>query len=385
MDEFELREKIEKGENLHTEFKQILPNTEAIAKSIVCFANTDGGHLIIGVADSGGIFGVEDLDQTIRVVDDVAFNRCEPPITVVQETVKIEDKTVLIVNIPKGEQRPYRTGSGLYYIRSTNRCRQASREELLRLFQETESIYYDETVFFRASYKDLNLDYFEDFLGEYFDVTVEATAIDTTSELRNYLRNLRLAVNDKPTLAGILFFGKKPQSLIPYAKIIAAYIPGTDISTPPADRKDLTGKIPEVLDNAQRFLRLYLREEHKIKGFEPELNFEIPEAALREALVNAIAHRDYTISAPIRLLVFKDRVEVRTPGKLPNTVTIESMKIGGAHVLRNPTIYNLLARMGMVTNLGSGVRRIIYLVKKHLQKDVQLVEIDNEFVLTIPR
>jgi len=97
------------------------------------------------------MMGVADLDQTMRTIDDVAFNRCEPPITVVQETIKVEDKTILVVNIPKGTQRPYRTGTGLYYIRSTNKCRQASREELLRLFQATESLYYDETVAFRAS------------------------------------------------------------------------------------------------------------------------------------------------------------------------------------------------------------------------------------------
>lgn len=379
MNKAELRKRIEKGENLNTEFKGRLPDKESLAKSIVCLANTDGGQLIIGVAESGEISGVDDLDQTIRTVDDVAFNRCQPPITVIQETVKIEAKTVLVVNIPKGSQRPYRTGSGLYYIRSTNKCRQASREDLLRLFQETESIYYDESVIFRATYKDLDAAYFEDFLKRYIDITV------SDAELKNYLRNLKLVANNKPTLSGVLFFGKEPQFLIPYAKIVAAYIPGRDISTPPADRKDIEGKVSEVLDDARRFLRLYLMEEHQIKGFESEIKFEVPEAALREAVVNAIAHRDYTISAPIRLLIFKGRIEIRTPGKLPNTVTIESIKIGGAHVLRNPTIYNLLAKMGLVTDLGSGVRRIIYLVKEHLKKEVHLEETESEFVLIIPR
>jgi ATP-dependent DNA helicase RecG len=381
MKKSELMKRIEKGENIHTEFKKKLPDKEALAKSIVCFANTDGGQLIIGISEAGEIVGVEaeNLDQTMRLVDDVAFNRCEPPVTVIQETVKMGDKTALVVNVPKGSQRPYRTGSGLYYIRSTNKCRQASREELLRLFQETESIYYDETTMFKAAYKDLDLDYFKDFLKRYIDITA------SEGELRIYLKNLKLMVNDRLTLSGVVFFAKKPQSFIPYAKIVAAYIPGTDISIPPADRKDIEGKISEVLDDAKRFLRLYLIEEHQIKGFESELKLEIPEAALREAVVNAIAHRDYTISAPIRLLIFKDRLEIRTPGQLPNTVTIESIKIGGAHVLRNPTIYNLLAKMGLVTDLGSGVRRIIYLVKEHLKKEVHLEETESEFVLTIPR
>jgi ATP-dependent DNA helicase RecG len=379
MQAFELKERIAKGENLHTEFKSTLPDKEALAKSIVCFANTDGGQLIIGVGDKGEIAGITDLDQTMRTIDDVAFNRCEPPITVVQETLQSDDKTVLVVNIPKGTQRPYRTGSGFYYIRSTNKCRQASRDELLRLFQATETLYYDETIIFRASFKDLNLEYFEEFLNNHFGIKA------AEDELKNYLENLRLLVNDHPTLAGLLFFGKKPQNFLPTAKIIAAYIPGTDLAILPADKKDIIGRIPEMLEDAERFLRLYLREEHQIKGFESELKFELPEFALREAVINAIAHRDYTLNAPIRLLVFQDRVEFRAPGKLPNTVTIERIKLGGAHVLRNPTIYNLLARMGLVTDLGSGVRRIIKSVRELLNKEVSLEDTGAEFVLTMPR
>jgi len=140
-----------------------------------------------------------------------------------------------------------------------------------------------------------------------------------------------------------------------------------------------------MIADTERFLRLYLREEHQIEGFASELKFELPEFAWREALVNSIAHRDYTISAPIRLLIFQDRVEFRAPGKLPNSVTIERIKPSGAHVLRNPTIYNFLARMGLVTDLGSGVRRIIKSVKEHLQKEVHLEDTGGEFVLTIPK
>jgi ATP-dependent DNA helicase RecG len=167
MTETELRRRINRGEDIHTEFKVALPDNEFLAKSIVCFANTNGGQLIIGVDDAGSLVGVTDLDSAMRIVDDVTFNRCEPPITVVEETVTTEDKTILIVNIPKGTQRPYRTGSGLYYIRSTNKCRQASREELLRLFQATESIYYDETTIFKASYQDLDIHDFEEFLKQF--------------------------------------------------------------------------------------------------------------------------------------------------------------------------------------------------------------------------
>jgi len=111
---------------------------------------------------------------------------------------------------------------------------------------------------------------------------------------------------------------------------------------------------------------------------EPENYPEIEDFVLREALVNAIGHRDYTISAPVRILIFKNRIEFHTPGKLPTGVTIESIKIGGAHVLRNPTIYNFLRKMGVV-------KRIIESVKKTTGKNVKFELTDGEFILTIPR
>ncbi|MEW5767618.1 MAG: ATP-binding protein [bacterium] len=96
-------------------------------------------------------------------------------------------------------------------------------------------------------------------------------------------------------------------------------------------------------------------------------------------------HRDYTINAPIRIIIFTDRIEIHSPGRLPNTVTIESMKVGGSHVLRNPHIYNMLAKIRMVTDLGSGVRRMIRLVKDYIGLDVELIANENELVVIIPR
>ena len=183
----------------------------------------------------------------------------------------------------------------------------------------------------------------------------------------------------------MLFFGERPQYYLPFAKIIAAQIPGTQISIPPADRKEIDGSIPEILDASLNFFRLYLKEEHKIKGFESELYPEVPIEVLREAIVNAIAHRDYTVSGPIRVLIFDDRIEIRTPGKLPNSVTVESIRVGGAHVVRNPTLYNLLNKIGMVTDIGSGVYRMIKLVQEKLGKDLGLSATETEFTLTIPR
>jgi len=377
----ELFELIERGEGLHFDFKeQLSRSNEEIAKDLVCFANTDGGQIIVGISETGEIVGIQNPDEVLRRIDDIAFNRCEPPITIVPETLKIDDKWIVVINIPKGEQRPYRTSGGKFYVRSGSRCREASRQELLRLFQATESIFYDEIEIAKASFDDIDIDYFEEFMERFYGFRPEE------DQIFNYLKNLKIITKKgKPTLAGLLFFGINPQRFLPYAKITAAYIAGKDISVPPADKKDFENKIPEMLEKFMQYLKIYLRQEHRIKALEPEVYPEIPEEAVREAIVNAVAHRDYTVRAPIRVFIFRDRIEFHSPGKLPNTVTIESIKIGGAHVLRNPTIYNLLSKMGLVTDLGSGVMRIIRLIKEHVGKDVDLEETETEFILTIPR
>jgi predicted HTH transcriptional regulator len=190
----ELRERIARGENLHTDFKEQLGSDLDLAKDLVCFANTDGGQLIIGVAKNRTIVGVDDPDRVCAKVDEVAFNWCDPPITVVQEV--LQDN-------------------------------------------------------------------------------------------------------------------------------------GGDI-------------------------------------------------------VNAVAHRDYTVRGPVRLFISDDRVEIHTPGKLPNSVTEESMR-AGIHVVRNPHIYSRLSDAGLVTRAGTGVRRIIRLVKETTGKDVGIQARDFEVLMTLPR
>jgi ATP-dependent DNA helicase RecG len=156
-------------------------------------------------------------------------------------------------------------GSGLYYIRSGNRCRPASWEEVRRLYQTSESIYYDEIPISKATLGSLDIDHFRTFLKKYLAISPEESLIES------YLENLKLITPNK---------------------------------------KDLDGKILDVLENTSKFLGLYIREEHRIKGFEPELYPEIPMAVLREGVVNAIVHRDYAINAPIRLFIFKDRIKL---------------------------------------------------------------------------
>lgn len=374
----ELYERIARWEDLHTEFKEWPVHPDDMAATLVAFANTDGGQLLLGVAESRTVVGVDDPDRVLRQVDNVAMNNCDPPITVIQEVLRTSQNTpVVVVNVPKGDMRPYRTNRGVYYIRITSGRRQASREELLRLFQATESLYYDETPLPRLSLAHLDLDAFD----RYLEMTAQAELMLDRERL---LRNWGLFSGTHPTVAGMILFGREPQRHIPYAQINAARFPGTDTSVEPFDRKDLTGRLFEVIDQAERFLHLHLNMPHTIRGFEPEPRPELPMEALREAIVNGVAHRDYTVRGPIRLFILDDRLEVHTPGKPPNTVDAEAMR-AGVHVVRNPRIYARLSDAGLVTRAGTGVRRIIRLVREATGKDIEITIREFETLLTIPR
>lgn len=373
----DLRARLATGENLHTEFKRRIESPDELSKDIVCFANTDGGQLIIGVDDDGTIVGVANSDDVHRVVDNVAYNNCEPPVTVIQEVLEDGGQRIVIVNVPKGDQRPYRTNRGRYFTRTSSGCRDASRKELLRLFQATESLFYDETPLSRLVLGDLDLGAFERYL-------TETGQTDLLTDRTRLLRNWGLLSEDHPTIAGLLLFGYDPQRHLPFAQINAARIPGADASIEPSDRKDIGGRLLSIIEDTQRFLRLHLPVPHKIKGFEPEPRPEIPEEALRETVVNAVAHRDYTVRGPIRLFILDDRIEFHTPGRPPNTVDVDAMR-AGVHVVRNPRIYARLSDAGMVTRAGTGIRRISRLIREHVGKDIDIQVSDYEVLLTIPR
>lgn len=387
MDFLELKTRIEKGENLHTEFKQWPLGADELSSAIVAFANTDGGQIFLGVDDQKQIVGIPEAesDRINQFVDNVAFNNCDPPITVIQETIRTQqEQTILVLNIPKGDQRPYRTQRGVYYIRTSSGRRQASREELLRLFQATESFYYDETPILRAKVSDLDNQSVERLLKDIQQQGFDVAHIAQDRLLENWCLTVEKNGERCPTVAGILFLARFPQQFIPYACISALRIPGEKIAIEPSDQKRIEGRLVEVLHDTLRFLEIHLMRPHRIEQLKPEVKPELPVEVLREVLVNALTHRDYTLSSPIRVIVFDDRIEIRTPGQLPNTVTIEAIKLG-VHVLRNPTLYNLFLKIGLVTDAGSGVPRIIHLMSQQIGREPHFCMEGNEFVVKIPR
>ena len=168
MDKVKLLEIIEKGEDSFTEFKEEKVHPDKLAAEIVAFANTEGGNLIIGVSDDGKILGVANPDKEMQRIDNICNNNCEPTIYVTIEKLIINDKKILIVKIPKGPLRPYRTNKGIHYIRTGSGKRMASPGELRLIHQASGALYYDELPVPNTSIENIDMERFEEFLNRSF-------------------------------------------------------------------------------------------------------------------------------------------------------------------------------------------------------------------------
>lgn len=382
----DLQKYIQAGENLHTEFKEWPFAPDDVAATLVAFANTEGGRLLLGIANTGQVVGVSNSDQVMQTVDQIAYQNSEPPLIIAQEVATTPDNTVVVVvTIPRGDLRPYRTNRGDYFIRTASGRRRATRQELLRLFQAADSLHYDEMALTRATLIDLDRYAFEDYLRQAYQRSMEDFEIGYETLLANLSLIKPSEQELHPTVAALLFFGRNPQKFLPTAHVVAARVPGKDLAAAPSDVKNIGGRLPDILEGAMRFVEIHLPAPHHIQRLEPEARPELPSAALRELLVNALAHRDYTVASPVRVFVFDHWVQIRTPGGLPNNVRIETIRLGGAHVLRNPMIYTLFRRYGLVTGVGSGVYRSIRQIHAATGEDPQLFIEGNEFVVAIPR
>ncbi len=383
VDKIELLEIVAQGEDYYTEFKEETTHPDDLAGEIVAFANSDGGRLIIGITDSGDIVGVKEPNKEIQRLDNICSNNCEPSILIKTEKLRIDKTLLLVATISKGPERPYRTNRGVYYIRTSSGKRQATREELLRLYQATKSLYYDELPISGSSRKDLDLDFFEHLFEEFQRIKVD----DVGVSLDNLLKSMKIFTLSEErqlvfSLGGLLLFGKNPQNYLPYCKITVVKFPGNEISNK-MEKKDIEGKLTDQITKFEEVIKIYIKSTADIRGFEKEFSYELPLESLREAIVNAIAHRDYHISSQIRVFIFKNRIEIISPGKLPNTVTLENIRWGGIHIERNPIIVSFLAKMGFMTQIGTGIIRMIRLLKEHTGREPNFEERDQEFIVRI--
>ncbi len=208
--------------------------------------------------------------------------------------------------------------------------------------------------------------------------------VEPDEDVVRLLRAWRMYDGAHPTVGGLVVFGRRPQLQLESSRVVVGALPGSDVGDDFIDRKDLGGGLFDVIDQAEVFLRLHLRTGHEIVDFQREKREEVPVAALREAVVNALVHRDYTIPGATRIFVLSDRVEVHSPGRPPNSVDADAMR-AGVHVTRNPHIYSRMAEAQLATRAGTGIRRISKLLREATGTELGIDISDAEVVLTLPR
>ena len=386
MTTIELLDIVRTGETSKVQFKEELPSRDSVAQEIVAMSNSLGGMILIGIKDvTGSVTGLtpEQVESYDNVVSQVADN-LKPPVYLTTEVIKVHDgtvdKNVLAVNISEGVNKPYKTAKGEIFVKQgSNKRLLTDNAEIMRLFQNSGNLLADEMEVHGTTIDDIDQEKFADYFVKEFGRTFQ----ERNLSFEQALRAKRVVRNNQLTLAGLVFFGKNPQGVKPAFTIKAVSYFGTDIAGTEyrSKPKDLTGTIPELFEKGMDFLKSNLNFIQPEEGFNTQGKLEISSIALEELLQNALVHRDFFKNSPIRLIIFDDRVEIISPGKLPNSLTIEDIKFGNP-VIRNNQLVAFSTHVLPFSGLGSGIRRSIEEAPNiSFTNDVE----GEQFKVTIPR
>lgn len=382
----EIIEIIRNGENSFVEFKLEDAHNIKLAREIASFANVSGGLLIIGVDDDKNIVGISENKLEERIMN-ICYNIIEPPLIPLYYELTVNDKTIAVVEIEKGINKPYcvkNEGRKEYYIRFGSTNREATREQLLRLFQTSGMLHYEINPVPAASFEDLDYDKLKDYFYNYRKINISDLE---QFELLNLLKNTDIMVEygeqSAATLAGLLLFGKNPKKFYQGCGIKAIKINGNKFTDPVIDHKFFERNIFENIEDTMIFFKNNTRHGFEVTDLQRTDIVEYPARAIRELIVNAVAHRDYTISgSQISMIIYEDRIEIKSPGKIPNTLTIDKMKQGLSYH-RNPVILQFLYDARYVERLGRGIPMVIEEVRKNNQPEPIFKEDGDEFIVTI--
>ncbi|EIU3493046.1 putative DNA binding domain-containing protein [Pseudomonas aeruginosa] len=356
METTELIDLLSRGEDSRQQFKTDINNADALAAEIVAFSNTAGGRIFIGVNDDGSVRGLSgaDVARLNMLIANVASQVVRPAVNPLTENVPHPAGTVLVLSIAEGINKPYMDKNGAIWVKNgSDKRRATSREELQRLFQQAGLVHADETPVAGLSAGDVDMPYFETFFEQQFGEPLA----QHNQPLPQLLANMNLMNQGQLNVAGGLLFARSPHYALPAFIVKAVAFVGTEIEDERyIDSRDITGKLADVFQQTLGFIVANTRAVQGEQGFNTQGQPEIPRIVWEELVANALIHRDYFVSAPIRVLVFADRVEIISPGHLPNNLTIENIKAGNSN-MRNPILASFAAKLLPYRGLGSGLLR----------------------------
>jgi len=342
MDKKEFGSLLEQGEGLKLEFKESF-ESKSLGKEIVAFANTEGGRIFIGVDDRGKVKGIQITNKLKSEIQDLARN-CDPSINIKLETMD----NVLIVNVDEGLNKPYRCSAG-FFLRQGSNSQKLSTDEIREFFNKERKILFDEAVHptfnFENGYDKTKL-----------TTILEKANISRVIPDEAILKNMGvLTENNKFKNVGVLFFCDSIEKFIPQAIVTCVLFKGLDKRFI-LDKKDFKLDIYSNYLEVLKFLKANLKTVYRMEGFGPRKEIlEIPEKALKECLINAMSHRDYSEKgAYIQVDIFDDRVEISNPGGL----IIKESEFGTRSLSRNPAVFSLFQSLNLLEHVGSGINRI---------------------------
>jgi len=404
MDRTELQEIIVNGENSGVEFKRDDVHPDSLGKEMAALLNLEGGWVLLGVEDNGAITGLtRSREEAERWVMDIARQNLQPEIIPVWRSVTMEDgKIVGVVGLPiDSPGKPYkakRGGAWIPFIRVGSTSREATRDEEGRLYQASRLVRYDIKPVPEMGLESLDLTRVENY---FWDILKRKTPDQANVEdWRRLLLNTDLLAESGgeifATVAGLLLFGENPNRRLPQAGVTATAFPRTEKDYDTTDEELIRGPLVSLLDRRGRpmekgvidrtvdFVAKNMGTTAWLEGGRRHRRRALPLDAVREAVVNAAAHRDYTIiGTDIEVSLFSDRLEVISPGRLPNGVTVEKMK-EGLRAARNEMLKEILRDYGYVEHLGMGVRnRIIQSMRAHNGTEPDLIEEEHRFIVRL--
>jgi len=309
----------------------------------------------------------------------VASQSVHPPINPNTENIRFDEGLVIIIDVLSGISKPYMDNQGAIWVKSgADKRKVTAREELQRMFQSEGLIYADEIPVYNSSITDLNKFLFQDYYENRYEETLEEAGLP----LAQLLENLNLFHHGQFNLTGLLLFGRRPQVYKPALMVKAAVWPGNEIDVEYyIDSQDITGNLRTVFEQTFAFITRNLHRLQQGQNVNSLGKLEIPKVVIEEMVVNALMHRDYFISAPIKVFVFDNRIEIISPGHLPNNLTIENIQHGISN-MRNPILVSHASHLLPYRGLGTGVRRAYKAWKKiDLVNDLE----GNQFKVIIER
>ena len=398
---------IKAGEVSGVQFKERILDKYDIACELVAFSNSHGGKLVVGIKDKTGdinALSYSEVQETTNLLSDIASENVVPSILIKIDTIEVEDGNLVIATVKEGLNKPYHDNKGIVWVKNgADKRKVFDNAELAEMMTDCGSFAPDEAGVRDATVNDLDATTIKQFLGNRFDRVLEkkgltgdafneasldmiCSAIAKGHDCEKILRNLRFIRPDGTlTVAAMLLFGKYTQRWLPMmtAKCIcfAGNSVGSKVFRDKVNDADMEGNLLHQYDTIMDF---FTRNLHNVQ-VEDEFNsmgkLEIPYTSLVEFTVNSLVHRSLNMKAPVRIFIFDNRVEIHSPGALPNGLTIDDIK-AGTSMPRNMFLFNNAIYLLPYTGVGSGITRA-------LDEDINVTFMNNdkaqEFVITVWR